>query len=56
MRIGTLELGFSARRLLPDDADVERTLREWRLLEYLALRQGQVVPRFEIVLISRSCP
>jgi DNA-binding response OmpR family regulator len=48
LRIGTLELDFSARRLLRDGADVELTAREWRLLEYLALRRGEVVPRSEI--------
>ncbi len=48
LRIGGLELDFSARRLLRDGADVELTAREWRLLEYLALRRGEVVPRSEI--------
>lgn len=48
LRVGALELDFSARRLLHDGANVELTAREWRLLEYLALRRGQVVPRSEI--------
>jgi len=48
LRIGSLELDFSARRLLRAGADVELTAREWRLLEYLALRCGEVVPRSEI--------
>ena len=48
LRIGRLELDFPARRLLRDGAEVELTAREWRLLEYLALRHGQVVPRSEI--------
>src|SRR5712691_5684254 len=48
LRIGGLELDFSARRLLRDGADVELTAREWRLLEYLALRRGEVVPRSAI--------
>lgn len=48
LRIGSLELDLSARRVLRDGADVELTAREWRLLEYLVLRRGQVVPRSEI--------
>ena len=48
LRIGTLEIDLAARRLRRDSADVELTAREWRLLEYLALRRGQVVPRAEI--------
>lgn len=48
IRVGPLELDFSARRLLRDGRDVALTAREWRLLEYLALRRGQVVPRSEI--------
>ena len=48
LRIGPLDLDFSARKLRRDGADVELTAREWRLLEYLALRRGQVVPRAEI--------
>ena len=48
LRIGSLELDLSARRLRRDGADVDLTAREWRLLEYLVLRRGQVVPRSEI--------
>ena len=48
LRIGPLDLDFAARRLRRDGADVELTAREWRLLEYLALRRGEVVPRAEI--------
>jgi len=36
------------RLLRRDGADVELTARDWRLLEYLALRRGQVVARSEI--------
>jgi DNA-binding response OmpR family regulator len=46
--IGSLELDLSARRLRRDGVDVDLTAREWRLLEYLVLRRGQVVPRSEI--------
>lgn len=48
LRIGSLELDLSARRVLRDGTDVGLTAREWRLLEYLVLRRGQVVPRSEI--------
>jgi DNA-binding response OmpR family regulator len=48
LRIGSLELDLSARRLRRNGADVELTAREWRLLEYLVLRRGEVVPRSEI--------
>jgi DNA-binding response OmpR family regulator len=46
--IGALEIDLAARRLRREGADVELTAREWRLLEYLVLRRGQVVPRAEI--------
>jgi DNA-binding response OmpR family regulator len=48
VHLGSLELDLSGRRVLRDGADVELTAREWRLLEYLVLRRGQVVPRSEI--------
>ena len=48
LRIGSLELDLSARRVLRNGTDVGLTAREWRLLEYLVLRRGQVVPRSEI--------
>lgn len=48
LRLGPLELDLAARRVRRDGADLELTAREWRLLEYLALRRGQVVPRAEI--------
>jgi len=48
LRLGALDIDLTARRLRRDGADVELTAREWRLLEYLALRRGQVVPRAEI--------
>ena len=48
LRVGSLELDLSARRLRRDGAEVDLTAREWRLLEYLVLRRGQVVPRSEI--------
>ena len=48
LHIGPLALDLGARRAQRDGVDVELTAREWRLLEYLALRHGQVVPRMEI--------
>lgn len=46
--MGSLEMDLSARRLRREGTLVELTAREWRLLEYLALRRGQVVRRGEI--------
>jgi DNA-binding response OmpR family regulator len=48
LRIGPLELDLAAHRLHRDGEEVALTAREWRLLEYLAMRLGQVVPRAEI--------
>jgi DNA-binding response OmpR family regulator len=47
-RIGGFQIDFRARRLQRDGATIDLTPREWRLLEYLALRRDQVVPRSEI--------
>lgn len=46
--LGPLEIDLAGRRLRRSGAEVELTAREWRLLEYLALRKGEVVPRTEI--------
>ena len=46
--IGDIEIHFAARRLLRAGEEVQLTAREWRLIEYLARRRGQVVPRAEI--------
>jgi DNA-binding response OmpR family regulator len=48
LHVGPLRLDLAARRVHRDDAELELTAREWRLLEYLALRRGEVVPRTEI--------
>ena len=48
LRVGPLEFDFAARRVRREGAEVDLTAREWRLLEYLARRCGQVVPRLEI--------
>jgi len=48
LSIGPLSIDFSARRLVRNGTVVELTAREWRLLEYLTMRRGEVVPRTEI--------
>ncbi len=48
LRIGDVEIDFAARKLSRADAGVQLTPREWRLLEYLARRLDEVVPRSEI--------
>ena len=48
LRFGEIEMDFAARRLQRGSAEVTLTAREWRLLEYLARRHGEVVPRAEI--------
>ena len=48
LRLGAIELDLAARRVRREGEEVELTAREWRLLEYLAARRGQVVPRAEI--------
>jgi DNA-binding response OmpR family regulator len=48
LRLGALELDLPAKRLRRGGTEVSLTAREWRLLEYLALRRGQIVPRTEI--------
>ena len=48
LAVGPLELDFAVRRVTVHGAAVELTAREWKLLECLARRRGQVVPRSEI--------
>ena len=48
VKLGPLDLDFAARRLRRDGAEINLTPREWRLLEYLVRRCGEVVPRAEI--------
>ena len=48
LQIGPLKLDLTGRRVQRDGVEVDLTAREWRLLEYLALRRGEVVPRSEI--------
>lgn len=45
---GDLALDTAARTVLRDGHEVSLTAREFMLLEYLALRQGEVVSRTEI--------
>jgi DNA-binding response OmpR family regulator len=48
LRVGEIEMDFATRRLRRADAEVDLTAREWRLLEYLVRRRGEVVPRTDI--------
>lgn len=48
LAIGDLSLDRSAKRVLRGEAEVKLTPREYSLLEYLALREGEVVSRQEI--------
>lgn len=46
--IGDLEIDTTARMVLRKGKSIELTPREFKLLEYLAVRRGQVVSRSEI--------
>jgi DNA-binding response OmpR family regulator len=46
--VGGLEIDTAARRVRLGAAEIALTHREYRLLEYLALRRGEVVSRGEI--------
>ena len=48
IRIGGLEIDTVGRSVRTDGVDVALTHREYRLLEYLALRRGETVSRMEI--------
>lgn len=48
LRIGALELDFSSRRVRKEGVPIEVSPREWRLLDYMARRLGEVVTRTEI--------
>ena len=48
LAIGDLVVDLTARRARVGEAEVELTTREYSLLEYLALRRGQIVSREEI--------
>jgi len=48
LRIGDLEINMTARTVTRAGAAIDLTAREYRLLEYLALRRGEVVSRSEI--------
>ena len=48
IRVGALEVDLVARRARVESADLDLTTREYALLEYLAVRRGQVVTREEI--------
>jgi len=46
--VGDIQIDTVARRVRLDDSPVQLTAREYALLEYLALRTGQIVTREEI--------
>jgi DNA-binding response OmpR family regulator len=48
LHVGDIEIDFAGKRMSRAGCAVELTPREWRLLEYLARRRGEVVPRAEI--------
>lgn len=48
LTIGPLELDLSSRHVRLAGHEIDLTAREWKLLECLALRKGQVVPRPDI--------
>jgi DNA-binding response OmpR family regulator len=48
LQLGPMEVDLPARRLRRGRDEIPLTAREWRLLEYLMMRRGQVVPRTEI--------
>jgi DNA-binding response OmpR family regulator len=48
LRIGDLEIDMAARTVTRAGDVIDLTAREYRLLEYLALRRGEVVSRSEI--------
>jgi DNA-binding response OmpR family regulator len=49
LRVGDLELDVGARRCTLDGARVELTPREFAIVEYLMRRQGEVVPKADIL-------
>ena len=48
IEIAGLSIDLAARQLRRGTMKIELTAREWRLLEYLLMRRGDVVPRNEI--------
>ncbi len=45
VRLNRLSVDLAGHRLCIDDAEVELTAREWRVLECLVRRTGQIVPK-----------
>ncbi len=48
LRIGSLEMDLNARRVFREKREIELSAREYAILEYLAMRQGEIVSRSEI--------
>jgi two-component system, OmpR family, response regulator len=49
LRVGSLELDLAARRCTLGGAPVDLTPREFAIVEYLMRRQGEVVPKADIL-------
>lgn len=49
LRIGGLEIDVDRRKATVDERELSLTHKEFELLSYLAARQGEVVPRAEIL-------
>jgi len=48
LRVGDLDVDTATRRVRRGGEDIELTAREWTLLEFLALRAGELVTREQI--------
>jgi DNA-binding response OmpR family regulator len=48
LQVGSLEVDLNARRVFRAGAEIELSAREYSILEYLAMRKGEIVLRSEI--------
>ncbi len=48
LHIGTLDIDLNARRVFRGKTEIELSAREYAILEYLAMRQGEIVSRGDI--------
>ncbi|MGC9259202.1 MAG: response regulator transcription factor [Phycisphaerae bacterium] len=48
LNIGTLDIDLNARRVFRGKKEIELSAREYAILEYLAMRQGEIVSRSDI--------
>ena len=49
VKLNRMSVDFSGRRLCIDDAEIDLTAREWRVLECLARRVGQIVSKERVL-------